>query len=280
MPDWTRQRWLAATNVSGAFGDKTRSTLLTALDNALHQYATTNAFNKGRALAALWTAYNAWTGSKNDPTTSIRNRSNAVTDLKAWMISEEENLMPAAEVNWLGLTNCYAYSMKCKHPGGNQTPVPGRAAGAAVLPYHPQWVSRAAYWTGLLNGIVADAAADNNKVVTILRQLAGDVLPAPSPLPLGLLPGGTYLAAMVVKNDGFHFLRRDSATARWTHKNGAQDAEVETFATLAASGRPVPLTDDVFLTLVTTGQATYRSSFPGFKFAGYMAVPNGGFAVS
>lgn len=275
---WTLAGWLTATDVKRIFGNHDRSTLLKAVDDAIDAYdQAPNALN----FTALRTAFDAWSNSKTDPSKTIRNKTGAVDDLARWLVELEEATMPAAEVGWGGLANCYAYAMKCQAPGGNGTPVPGRVAGAPVLPYHPTFAgNRPAYWRALMAGIVADAAVANQVVVVHSQPTATGAMPQPDNPPIHLVGAGTYLAAMVVKTDGFHFLRRDSATGRWSHKNGAQDAEVETFATLAASGRPVVLDDNVFVTLVRTGQGTYRSSFPGFTFAGYLLVPSAGFAVS
>lgn len=277
---WTYHRWLAATDVEKFFGgNQKRSTLLVALDHAIRAYENATATHRARALDLLWNAYDAWTGAKTDPTTSIRNKGGAVADLVQWMRDETDALMPVTETGFTGVANCYAYAMKCRQPGGGGTPVPGRAAHAAVLPYDPQWVNRPAYWGALLDGIVKDGAADGS-TVTVLSQPVGAALPQPDNPPVHRADGTQYLAAMVVKTDGFHFLRRDSTSGRWTHKNGAQDAEVESSATLAANGRPVVIDDAVFVALVRTGQAQFRSSFPGFQFAGYVLVPNAGIAVS
>ncbi len=278
---WTRQRWLAATDARKFPGLRhSRSALLTALDDALHRYDTASAMHKVAALAQLWAAYEAWAGSKADPVASPRNRQGAVTALAAWLLTEEEATMPAPEGNWAGLVNCYAYAMKCAMPGAGQTPVPGRAAGAPVLPYiQPPWPHRPAYWSALIDGVLADGLAGNRRVLALSRPL-GTALPQPDNPPVHLCSNQHYLVAMVVKSDGFHFLRRDSLSGQWSHKNGAQDAPVETYASLADSGRPEPLDDYVVVDLMRTGQGRYRSSFPNFAFAGYLLVPDAGLTVA
>lgn len=278
---WTRQRWLAATDVRKFPGLRpTRSPLLVALDEALHRYDSATAMHKVAALAQLWAAFEAWASSKTDPAASMRNRHGAVTDLAAWLLAEEEATMPGVDGAWGGLVNCYAYAMKCNVPGGGQTPVPGRAAGAPVLPYtQPPWPHRPAYWSALIDGVAADGAACGRAVQVLSRPL-GTSLPQPDNPPIHLCNARRYLVAMVVKSDGFHCLRRDSLTGQWTHKNGAQDAPVETFASLADGGRPEPLDDGVVIDLVRTGQGRYRSSFPNFAFAGYLLVPDAGVIVA
>ena len=278
---WTRQRWLAATDARKFPGLRhTRSALLMALDDALHRYDTATPMHKVPALAQLWAAYDAWAGSKADPTESLRNRQGAVTALAAWLLAEEEASMPAPEGNWTGLVNCYAYAMKCAMPGGGQTPVPGRAAGAPVMPYtNPPWPSRLAYWDALIGGIVADGHACN-RPVQVLSRPGALALPQPDNPPVHLCGNQSYLVAMMVKSDGFHFLRRDSLSGQWTHKNGAQDSPIETYASLAEGGRPEPLDDFVTVDLMRTGQGRYRSSFNNFAFAGYLLVPDAGLTVA
>ena len=278
---WTRQRWLAATDVRKYPGLRpTRSPLLVALDDALHRYDSASAMHKVAALAQLWAACEAWTGSKADPASSLRNRHGAVTDLLAWLVAEEEATMPGAEGNWSGLVNAYAYAMKCSVPGGGQPPVPGRAAGAPVLPFPlPPWPHRPAYWSALIDGIVADGAAGGRRV-QVLSAPQGSILPQPDNPPVHLCNARHYLVALVVKSDGFHCLRRDSLTGQWTHKNGTREAPVETYASGADSGRPEPLDDGVLVDLVRTGQGRWRSSFPNFAFAGYLLVPDAGLIVA
>ena len=278
---WTRQRWLAATDVRKYPGLRpTRSPPLVALDEALHRYDSAAAMHKVAALAQLWAAYEAWAGSKPDPASSLRNRHGAVTDLVAWLVAEEEATMPGADGTWVGLVNGYAYAMKCNFPGGGQPPVPGRAAGAPVLPCTlPAWPHRPAYWAALIDGVVADGRACGRAVQVISRP-TGSALPQPDNPPTHLCNARQYLVAMVVKSDGFHCLRRDSLAGQWTHKNGAQDALVETYASLADGGRPEPLDDSVVIDLLRTGQGRYRSSFPNFAFAGYLLVPDAGVTVA
>ena len=278
---WTRQRWLAATDARKFPGLRhTRSPLLMALDEALHHFDSAAAMHKVAALAQLWAAYEAWAASKADPAASPRNRHGAVTDLAAWLLAEEEATMPVAEGNGAGLVNGYAYAMKCTLPGGGQSPLPGRAAGAPVLAYpQPPWPDRPAYWAALMDGVLADGAACGRPVAVVSRPL-GATLPQPDNPPVHRCTAHHYLVAMVVKTDGFHCLRRDSLTGQWSHKNGAQDAPVETYASLAEGGRPEPLDDSVVIDLLRTGQGRYRSSFANFAFAGYLLVPDAGLVVA
>lgn len=148
-----------------------------------------------------------------------------------------------------------------------------------MLPDHPRFANLPLrYGSALDDGIVADGNA-GGMAVTALRRPTAQALPQPDMPPIAQADATTCLAAMVVRRDGFHFLRRDSATGLWSHRNGAQDAEVETFASIAASGRPVVIDDAVTVELLRNSAAC-RSSFPNFGFAAYLLVPTGGIAVS
>lgn len=293
MPlNWTRDLWVTETNVAGTFrGQKTRSTLLIALDNAIHTYMHATPTNKLRALQLLMDAFDAWARSKDDAEASIRNKRDPkykdgalLKDFKAWMKAKEDGMMPAAEPGWDGVPNCYAYAMKCRAVAG-QVPTPGAAAGHAVqvradlmgIDYH----------AALFQGIVADAVACN-EIVNILSDPDPhlNTYPLPTALPqfTGQADGAHYIAAMVVKADGFHFMRRDSTTHLWSHKNGGGAAEVETSALLLTIGNPsgdtrqLEISDDIAMEMLTC-QAGRFMNFPGFRFAGYVLVPNDGITV-
>ena len=114
--------------------------------------------------------------------------------------------------------------------------------------------------------------------------------PSDQRLPTGPMPDRpvempgipAHLVAMVVKADGFHFMRRDSRTGNWSQKNGGGNAEVETTATLIPVpgniARNVPLTDAVAVELLGCATARYMG-FAGFRFAGYVLVPDAGITV-
>ena len=137
------------------------------------------------------------------------------------------------------------------------------------------------YNAALLVGIVADGLADGGKIVQILR---GGANPSPLAPPIDQCGGGAYLAAMVSNRVGFHFMRRDSATGLWSHKNGGGNSEVETSghkAPMGANrlGRDEAINDDVAVQLLLCANAAYYG-FHGFAFAGYVLVPHDGIAVA
>lgn len=289
MPrSWTHSLWISETSVAGTlYGQKTRSPLLVAVDQALRSYEFATAQHKLKALHQLFDAFDAWRASKNaEGADSIRNKGGELlNDFKEWLGAQETALMPQKEAGWNGTPNCYAYAMKCKQIAGN-APTPGAAAGKTVSPFDPKWRAAAQkirYHAMLFQGIVDDANACG-KHVEILRGPAEGSYPSPLNPPVERADGSHYIAAMVVKTDGFHFMRRDSKTGLWSHKNGGADAEVETSATLLPTPgqlgpREIPLTDPVAVELLQCTQGKYVA-FAGFRFAGYVLVPHDGITVA
>ena len=93
--NWTAALWLSETTVSGKIGDKTRSTLLKAVDTALGTFDTASDFNKLKALRRLQDAYDDWRSSKADASESIRNvGGNTLSDFEAWLRERQAALMP------------------------------------------------------------------------------------------------------------------------------------------------------------------------------------------
>lgn len=272
---WNHKLWMSETTVSGIVGVKTRSPQLLAVDQALKTYDFANPFNKLKALHLLLEAFDKWKAIKADPNNSIRNKGGVLLgDFQSWMNDELNNLLPARETGWNGTPNCYAYAMKCKNIVG-QVPTPGAAAGNAIVQRPGVGVDQ--YVRDLLQAIVADGTACG-KQVQILQTLG-----SPAGPPVDQASSTHYLAAMVVKSDGFHFMRRDSTTGLWSHKNGGADAEVERSAVLLATAgqlrvREVPITDAVAVELLECGEGKYLA-FSGFKFAGYVLVPHEGITV-
>ena len=286
MPrNWTAAHWVSETNVAGTvWGLKSRSALLLAVDQALVNFEKPGAPTaRLAALRTLQDAWDAWGASKTDLSASIRNKNGTlINDFREWMEDREMDLMPTPEANWNGTPNCYAYAMKCRDVVGN-APTPGAFAGSKVIPFDPRWGGEAAvYHAELFGAIVADArACDKN--VTVLRQVANNIYPTPDAPPVTQVERGHYLAAMVVKRDGFHFMRRDSTSGLWSHKNGGGAAEVETSAGVVSpiAGRLVrhiPITDAVAVDLLRCTTPGYLG-FSGFTFAGYLSVPEDGITV-
>jgi hypothetical protein len=85
-----------------------------------------------------------------------------------------------------------------------------------ILEHYADPVRR--YHAALFEGIQADAAKDG-KTVTVLSDLdeikRGNY-PSPDPVPATRVTSSTYLAAMVVRDGGYHFMRRDNTTGLWS----------------------------------------------------------------
>jgi hypothetical protein len=271
------------------------------------------------ALSVLFDRADDWKESKTDVTKSIRNKGGNYLDFEAWLKQENARIMPAVELGWgQGPANCYAYAMKCMEDF-KKTPVPGRHAGAAVepgafktkelmskleklkrewdearylnastpMPQRLQDLSASPnylYHAALFEGIQADADRDDQEVdvLTDLDQLRAGVYPSPDPIPVGAVKRGTYIAAMVVNSTGFHFMRRDSTTQLWTHKNGGQGNAVETSVYKLRNGIDrfqVPIEDDVAVEMLKNRRVKYANFANDFKFAGYLLVPSDGITV-
>jgi hypothetical protein len=278
--------------------------------------------NSGRMVQALYGLFDesdAWKASKADVTQSIRNRGGNYTDFAQWLKDENARIMPRVEGGWgQGPANCYAYAMKC-NADFPKTPVPGRHAGHPVEPGDfktaelisqlqklrrdwdesrlinfntpmPQKLIDLSsspnyqYHAALFEGIQADAKKDSKKVevLTDLDALRTGVYPSPDPLPVGQVDSDNYIAAMVVNPTGFHFMRRDSITHLWSHKNGGRGNPVETSVYQLHNGADrflVPITDEVAVEMLKNRRVRYSNFANEFKFAGYVLVPSDGITV-
>lgn len=287
----TYAKWIAATDVEKTFGkgNKARSGALLAVDNALLDYENAGPAQKLDRLHRLFDAYEDWAEDKgasgpDDRLKSIRNSGNQLGVFESWLKEEQARVLPQVEPGWLHGPNCYAYAMKCKRPDGNgMTPgvCVGRAASMEGLDK-----DQVAFARRLLAGIAADAAADGGKAITFHPDGVETAtrFPDPADMPRDI-PGGHYLVAMLATAGGFHFMRRDSLTGLWSHKNRS-DGEAETSVQLIRAGRrlgrrSVPITDTVALELLRnlSPGLTVEPFGGGYRFAAYMFVPDAGITV-
>lgn len=77
-------------------------------------------------------------------------------------------------------------------------------------------------WKALMTAAIQGDAVHGGKAITVSPQAT----PRPCPPALG---GADYLVALVGFPAGYHFMRRDEQTQRWSHKNGSA-ADVATIA--------------------------------------------------
>ncbi len=284
----THAAWLRETTVAGTFsGEKTRSAHLLAIDQALAAYEAAGAAIKVARLHALFDAYETWYDSKkkkaDGSVKSIRSGGDQMAVFESWLQDEQTRLLLAEEAGWHNGPNCYAYAMKCRAPVGNAM-TPGAAAGN-VASLRGIEGNMLAYSHLLLERIRDDAHADGGKVVTLLPAgvLAAGQLPTPAPMP-NVIPQNQYLVAMLVNNAGFHFMRRDTASGLWCHKNGSYGAPEYGVQLIGAIGRlgarKLPITDAVALDYLANGAAGRHEMLGGgYFFAGYILVPDTGFVV-
>lgn len=286
----TSAKWLTATTVAASFGrgDKKRSTLLTAIDDALLAYEQARPAGKLGALHQLFDAYEAWYASKKHASDgsvkSIRNNGNQMSVFEAWLREEQARLLPVPEDGWGNGPNCYAFAMKCQHPEGHGM-TPGIAAGSAATTRGIEG-DQVAYARRLLEGIERDGRAHEDSIVTFLPEglLKNNALPSPRPLPVRF-EHNRYLVAMLITSAGFHFMRRDTDTGLWCHKNGSFGAPEYTAVVRGPAGRlgrrEVPITDDVALELLENQfGGRFEALGGGYAFAGYAVVPKAGIPVS
>jgi hypothetical protein len=162
--------------------------------------------------------------------------------------------------DWGTHANCYAYAAGWDTParGNIGGAVPGGASGGPVLGGAP----------GYHQALVAAAVNDG------LTAAAG----APANPPADL--AGHYLVALIATATGFHWLRRDRLTRRWSWKNGNAGAVL--FNVLhVAQDRYVYITDTNLDDLLTVNRNGYMPwTYSNTQFVSFFHVPNAGVTVA
>ena len=181
-------------------------------------------------------------------------------------------------VGWGALANCYAYAfnrqnpLACAGPCAHGEAYPGHTAwpgwrlgaAAAGRPAPPG----ATPAQRLIAGVLIDSrpAAGGMPQVT---QVAG----APGHVPQ--VHAGCYLVALLCHANGFHFLRRDSFTGRWSWKDG-NGGSVKLNALDTNHNRFLYITDNNLNDLIVGRPATFVPwAYAGMRFAAFFRVPNG-----
>ena len=146
--------------------------------------------------------------------------------------------------------------------------------------------SKFRYHAALFEGIVADGEADHGRgaveVLTDLDQLRAGIYPSPTPIPVSRATGTKYIAAMMVNEGGFHFMRRDSTTGMWSHKNGGVGNGVDTSVHERRKGVNrflVPIDDTVAAEMLRNVPVHFQDFGLRYKFAGYVLVRTAGITV-
>lgn len=166
---------------------------------------------------------------------------------------------------WGTNANCYAYAMNCAAPksktgksGG--TAVPGQQAGK---PAYASGGTLAAYKKALKQGVVDDGA-----------EFVGDTvadLPAPK--------SGFYLIAGMAKSDGFHFVRRDPSSRKWSWLDG-NHSPIENEVYHLSEKKSVQVNEVTMSQLLAGKSSNLFWKFNGMEFFGYFWVPNSGLPVA
>lgn len=174
--------------------------------------------------------------------------------------------MPIASISeeipgWGANANCYAYACDCKNPtigGTRYTATPGAAGGARVAD------------NGDVDALTAGVLADGGVMV---QQLAG------TPAALPVVPANHCLVAMITSANGFHFLRRDEFTKRWSWKDGnAGSVKFNTYHT--PSNRFIYINDGNIADILVDNRGHYAWGYSGMTFRQFFAVHTTGFQVA
>jgi hypothetical protein len=165
------------------------------------------------------------------------------------------------DYQWGANANCYAYACNCPNPVVGNPPRqarPGVAAGAPVQN------------NGNVQQLIAGVLADGGLLV---QQLNGQ----PNALPQ--VPVNSYLVAMLTSAGGFHFMRRDETTGRWSWKD-ANHGSVKLNVLHFPSDRYVYINGGNLNDILVANPGQYVWAYNQMTFQAFFAVVNGGFAVA
>ena len=164
------------------------------------------------------------------------------------------------DYDWGALSNCYAYAAKCAQPAAG---VPGATARPGVLSGQPP--DNNGDVAGLVAGVLADGGIN-------AQTLVG----TPDNLPV--VPANFYLVAMITKADGFHFMRRDEETKRWSWKDG-NHGSVKLNVWHVPTDHYVYINDANLNDILVTHRGNYFWLYSGMTFQQFFAFQNTGFNV-
>lgn len=253
---------------SGGNQDGKRSTELKAIDKAFNEFTEAGSSFKAGKMTALFDAIGAWQNSKRSLLGNEKwensKRAGAVRKLVTW--AAEEVRKRTVEDGWGTNHNCYAYAMKCRHPQGRGNNArPGVIAGAQ---YRGEAVQN---WKALITAAIQADAAHGGAAIAVLPQAT----PRPCPASLGV---SDYLVALVGFPAGYHFMRRDEATQRWSHKNGSA-ADVATIAFNIPRNRYLVIDNTVAVDMLIN-PVNWLDVTRNMAFIAYLSVPAAGILVA
>lgn len=262
---------------TGANVQGNRSAPLRAIDAALQAY---HAGPTAQRLKVLDDALVAWQASKrtffgNENWANSKRSAVTVIALAKWVGEQyiARNLWPRPETGYNNNHNCYAYAMKCKNPlGAGNNSRPGKFAAHGQNPDTTTYGRQAPglnWKEEMVEAIKADGVANGTPIT-------GGVRESPLPVP-GTVADGRYLVALIGFRDGYHFLRRDEGTRRWSHKNGAP-SPVETMGFHNIKGRAFVL-DDATVADIIQNPGNWDGVTRQMQFIAYLSVPDAGITV-
>ena len=165
------------------------------------------------------------------------------------------------ELPWGVSANCYAYACDCPQPNvGNP---PGRTAVPGIQANQPPVNN------GNVAQLIAGVLADGGGQV---HQCVG------TPANIPVCPRGSYLIAMLTSGVGFHFIRRDELTNRWSWKD-ANLGTVKYNLLDMPNQRYVYVNDGNLNDLLVTNPNNYMWMYNNMTFQAFFSVPNGGIVV-
>lgn len=165
------------------------------------------------------------------------------------------------EYDWGARANCYAFACNSQNPNvGNpaRTARPGVQGGAGAAD------------NGNVLQLTAGVLADGGPLVQVI---AGNPAAIPNP------PANSYLIAMLCSATGFHFIRRDEVTRRWSWKD-ANHGSVKLNVLHMPSDRYVYVNDGNLYDILVANRGSYMWMYNQMTFQGFFAVVNNGFPVA
>lgn len=165
------------------------------------------------------------------------------------------------EYNWGANANCYAFACNCANPAVGNPPRQARPGVISGVP--PADNSNVIQLTA---GILADGGVH-------VQALAGNPLLIPNP------PANSYLIAMLTNAGGFHFIRRDEHTKRWSWKD-ANHGTVKLNIMHFPNNQFVYVNDGNLNDILVANRGNYVWAYNTMVFRSFFAVTNNGFPVA
>lgn len=165
------------------------------------------------------------------------------------------------ELPWGVNANCYAYA--CNDPNPD-VGIPPMQAGPGINSGCPP--SCDAEVAGLIAGIIADSGGRAS-------LLGGDPSNIPTP------PENTYLVALLTNSVGFHFMKRDEVTQRWSWKD-ANHGTVKLNVMHIPTRQYVYVNNSNLNDMLVMHKNDYGWMYAQMNFQAFLSIPNEGIVVA